>query len=74
MTKVRRKRCKECNELFTPTYSTTQMVCSPKCAYAYSKKKDQQTKEKNKDILLQLEKEKKDLKKLTTLLKSVKNT
>ncbi len=74
MTKVRRKRCKECNELFTPTYSTTQMVCSPKCAYAYSKKKDQQTKEKNKDILLQLEKEKKDRKKLTTLLKSVKNT
>ena len=51
--KVRRKRCKECKELFEPVYSSVQMVCSPKCAYSYSKQKDKETKEKN---AMQLEK------------------
>lgn len=74
MTKVRRKRrCKECKELFTPRYSTAQMVCSPSCAYSYSKKKDKQTKEKNNKELAKLEKEKKEYQKLGALLKSVEN-
>ena len=51
MKKVKRKRCKECNQLFIPEYSTVQMVCSPKCAYAYSRKKDKAIKEKNKEDL-----------------------
>lgn len=70
--KVRRKRCKECKELFTPTYSSLQIACSPKCAYAYSKKKDIKVKNKNDKELLRLEKQTKERKGLTTLLESVK--
>lgn len=33
----RKKKCKNCKEPFTPTFSTVQMVCSPKCAIEYSK-------------------------------------
>lgn len=36
---MRRKRCKSCNELFEPKFSTVQMVCSTKCAIEYSNKK-----------------------------------
>jgi len=36
--KVRKKRCKECNKLFTP-YNSLQKVCSPGCAISYTKKK-----------------------------------
>lgn len=68
----RRRRCKECKELFTPVYSTVQMVCSPKCAYAYSKRKDKETKEKNDMDLKVLAKERKERIGLTTLLESVK--
>ena len=74
MKKAKRKRCKECKELFKATYSTAQMVCSSKCAYAYSKRKDKETKEKNKMVLEKLEIDKKSrtslgaLKKQTQLL------
>jgi len=34
------KKCKECGVIFTPSYSTTQVVCSPICAISLSKKKD----------------------------------
>lgn len=38
-TKIKPRRCKnpECEEVFTPVYSTVQPVCSPKCAIAYNK-------------------------------------
>ena len=71
--KVRQKRCKECKELFTPTYSSVQMVCSPSCAYAYSKRRDTKTKEQNNALLTNMDKERKNRKGLTTLLNSVKN-
>lgn len=29
---VKRKTCKACGEKFTPSFSSTQVVCSPKCA------------------------------------------
>jgi hypothetical protein len=67
--KVRKKRCKECKELFMPTYSTTQIACSPKCAYAYSKRRDKQTKEKNSVSLLNLDKQIKSRKRLPDALK-----
>ena len=51
MSKARRKKCKECKELFTLKYSTLQKCCSTKCAIAYSKKKDTETKEKNDKVL-----------------------
>ena len=72
--KQRRKRCKGCNELFTPQYSTVQMVCSPKCAYAYSKAKDKEIKATNSKIMEQATLDKKArtslgaLKKQTQLL------
>ena len=72
MTEARRKRCKNCKELFRPTYSTLQIACSPKCAYAYSKLKDQETKDKNDNDLKVLAKERKERIGLTTLLESVK--
>ena len=31
------KKCKACGEKFTPTYTTTQRVCSPKCALDLAK-------------------------------------
>lgn len=74
MNKVRRKRCKSCNELFKPTYSTLQVCCSPKCAHKYSKQKDKERKEKEKEMLEKLEIDKKArtslgaLKKQTQLL------
>lgn len=73
MNKARRKRCKECNQLFKPTYTTTQVVCSPKCAYAYSRKKDEKLKEKNHKELKVLAKKRKERIGLSTLLESVKN-
>jgi len=70
--KVRQKRCKECKELFTPIYSTTQIACSPKCAYAFSKRRDKQIKEQNSVSLTILKQELKEnlpkLKKQTQLL------
>jgi len=36
---MRRKRCKNCNELFIPT-QPLQFVCSPICAYQYTKTKE----------------------------------
>ena len=33
------KKCKQCGERFIPTYSTTQVVCSHKCAIELSRKK-----------------------------------
>lgn len=70
--KQKRKRCKECKELFTPIYSTVQMVCSPKCAYAYSKRRDTDIKEQNSVLLEKMAKERKERIGLTTLLESVK--
>jgi len=66
MKKVRRKRCKECNELFTPKYSTVQMACSPKCAYAYSKRRDAEKKEEDSVSLAKAMKEKKQRKTLSS--------
>ncbi len=34
--KVKPRKCKHCGNVFTPTYSTTQPVCSPICAIGYS--------------------------------------
>lgn len=36
----RRKKCRACNEPFSPTYSSTQVVCSPKCAIEYQTTKE----------------------------------
>jgi len=36
--KVKQKRCKECNKLFTP-FNSLQKVCDFKCAIVFSKKK-----------------------------------
>lgn len=71
---ARRKRCKSCNELFKPSYSTLQTCCSPKCAIEYSKRKDLAIKEENNKVLEKLEIDKKArtslgaLKKQTQLL------
>lgn len=35
--KVRLRKCKFCGVKFTPTYSTVQAVCSPRCSIEYSK-------------------------------------
>ena len=70
MKKPRRKKCKECNNLFTPSYSSLQVCCSTKCAIAYSKKKKEYTKK-------ELEKgfiERKQRASLESLKKSVANT
>ena len=69
--KVRKKRCKECKELFTPKYSTTQIACSPSCAYAYSKRRQVEIKEENSVSLTKAFEEKSNESKLATLLKSV---
>lgn len=54
--KVRTKSCKWCKKRFTPTYSTLQLVCSKKCAFAYVRKindkKDKVKIRKIKDSLL----------------------
>lgn len=71
--KIKRKRCKECNELFTPKYSSLQKACSPKCAYAYSKNKDKKIKEDNDKSLLKLENERKERNGLSSLIKSTVN-
>jgi len=34
------KKCKICKNTFTPKYTTTQMVCSPICAMAYTKQQE----------------------------------
>lgn len=49
--KVKPRKCKECNAVFTPSYSTTQAVCSYKCSIAYSKriKANKETKEWQKE-------------------------
>jgi hypothetical protein len=73
MNKVRQKRCKECKELFTPRYSSVQMVCSPSCAIAYSKRIKTNKKEQNNALLTDMSKEINERKGLTTVLNSVKN-
>lgn len=40
MLKVKPKKCRQCGNVFTPTYSTAQVCCSPICAMAYSKAKE----------------------------------
>ena len=69
MNKVRKKRCKECKDLFIPKYSSVQIVCSPSCAYAYSKKKDAEKKEKNNALLTKAFQEKKERQRLPEALK-----
>ena len=71
-TNARRRRCKECKELFTPKYSTLQNACSPMCAISYSKRRDAEKKQENDALLTKMEKEKKNRSGLTTLLESVK--
>ena len=65
MNKVRRKRCKFCNTLFTPRYSTLQRACSPKCAMEIAEQK----KKKDKQDLLKAEKERDDFKRIGEELK-----
>lgn len=40
--KVKQKKCaySECGKMFTPMFSTVQMVCSPKCAHLYNSEKE----------------------------------
>ncbi len=40
------KKCKNCGELFTPSFSTLQVCCSPKCAIELAKKKEHEKYEK----------------------------
>ena len=61
------KKCKVCGTKFKPTYSSVQMVCSPKCAIDYKKV----TKAKNEKIL---DKAKKERKEVSDMKKSMKNT
>lgn len=35
MFKIKLKKCKQCGNLFTPTYSTTQVICGYNCAITY---------------------------------------
>lgn len=51
MNKPKKKRCKRkgCGEWFTPTFSTTQSVCSPICSYKHELwKKEEKNKERRK--------------------------
>ena len=59
------KKCKVCRKEFKPTYSSVQMVCSPKCAIEYTKQK-----KKNKQVLDKAKKERNDEKRLKTALKT----
>lgn len=45
------KTCKVCKSKFKPTYSSVQMVCSPKCAIEYSSSKKKAKTKNNKRIL-----------------------
>lgn len=47
---VRSKKCRACSIKFTPSFSTTQVVCSPKCALEYEKIKKQKEQKKNDKI------------------------
>jgi hypothetical protein len=40
--KIKQKKCaySECGKMFTPMFSTVQMVCSPKCAVMYNSEKE----------------------------------
>lgn len=42
MSNPKKCRNKHCKQKFTPTYNTTQVVCSPKCAIAYNKQKEEE--------------------------------
>ena len=46
------KKCKVCRKEFKPTYSSVQMVCSPKCAIEYTKQKKKNKQESNNKKLL----------------------
>ena len=59
------KKCKVCRKEFKPTYSSVQMVCSPKCAIEYTKQK-----KKNNQVLDKAKKERNDEKRLKTALKT----
>ena len=59
------KNCKVCRKEFKPTYSSVQMVCSPKCAIEYTKQK-----KKNKQVLDKAKKERSDEKRIKTALKT----
>ena len=52
---MRQKKCKECGKMFTPSYTTTQPVCSWQCAILYADaqeaKKWRKEKAKRKDEL-----------------------
>ena len=52
------KTCKVCKSKFKPTYSTVQMVCSPKCAIEYSKQRKEKNNEKILKAKIDLEKAK----------------
>jgi len=55
MKKVKKKECKNCGVMFTPKYSSVQMVCSALCAYQYAakereKKESKEWKERKKKM------------------------
>ena len=51
MKPVKPKKCKnkDCGKMFTPSYSTTQPVCSPGCAHKLSKEKDAKVQQKKRN-------------------------
>lgn len=60
MKEVRQKRCRFCNNLFKPRYSTTQVACSPICAMKVAEAK----KAKVKKDLEEADAERKQFKKI----------
>jgi len=67
MVKRKRKKCKECGELFMP-FNSLQKVCSSECAILFSKKK----RENEVELINNLIKEKKDRNKIQTYLNACK--
>lgn len=54
--KLKDKKCRNCGEKFVTKYSTTQIVCSPLCAIAYSKKqKEKAWRKEKKELKKQLQ-------------------
>lgn len=52
MKQVRSKKCRVCKAEFNP-WSSTQIVCSPKCATTHAKQKDDQRARKSKKVELE---------------------
>lgn len=66
-------KCIICKKPFKKVYSTTQNVCSTKCAIEHGKTKVKKVKTGNKEELEKIRKDSNEIKKLSTLIKSVIN-